>query len=129
MSAAVGKRGVDVAAADNVRLEQVVVAPDHSLRVQRCVDGEYRLERLDLEADQAARFLDQVLVGMGEEKDRLLGVIDALVGEIGLVVEDQGDDIPSGDVGGGDDRDLVPGDARLVDDVAKDAARRPGCAR
>ena len=55
---------------------------------------------------------------MREQQDRLLGVIDALVGEVGLVVGDERDGVLAGDVAGGDDRDLVPGDAGAEADAA-----------
>ena len=75
-------------------------------------------------ADAAARLFEQVPIGVGEEDDRLFGMVDGLVGEVGLIVDDQRDDVRAGDVGGGDDDELVPGDARLEVDVADDAARR-----
>ena len=67
------------------------------------------------------------MIGVREQHDRLFGMIDDVVGEIGLVVEDQRDAFVPGNVGGGDDDELVPGDVGLEVDVADDAARRPGC--
>src|SRR6185295_634766 len=46
-------------------------------------------KRIDDDPDQAARLLEQVAIGMGKEEDGLLGVIDGLRGEIGLIVGDQ----------------------------------------
>ena len=57
-------------------------------------------------------------VGVGEEDDRLFGVVDDVAGEVGLIVDDQRDDVRARDVVGGDDGELVPGDARLEIDVA-----------
>src|SRR5258706_2575386 len=77
--------------------------------------------------DAAARFFDEVTIGVGDEHHRLLGVVDHVAREEGLIVENQRDVILAGNVGGGDDGELVPGNARLEDDVA-DAAATGGIA-
>ena len=59
---------------------------------------------------------------MGEQHDGLLGVVDDAVGEGGLVVVDEGDDVVR-DVLRRDDRDLVPGDALAEADAAEAPAR------
>ena len=61
---------------------------------------------------------------MGEEDDGFFGMVDGLAREVGLIVDDQRDDVRTGNVGGRDDDELVPGHARLELDVADDAARR-----
>ena len=55
--------------------------------------------------------------------DRLFWMIDDVVREIGLVVEDQRDAVLAGNVGCGDDRELVPGNGRIEVD-AEDAPAR-----
>ncbi len=61
---------------------------------------------------------------MREQDDRLFGVVDDAVGEVGLVVEDERDAVGAGDVFRGDDDELVPRDAFVEDDVADAPARR-----
>ena len=60
---------------------------------------------------------------MGEQHDRLFGVIDDVVGQAGLVVQDERDAIGRGDVARGDDGELVPGKAALEADAANASAR------
>ena len=48
--------------------------------------------------DRAAGLLEQVLVRVREQHDRLLGVIDDVVGEARLIVEDQRDAVGAGNV-------------------------------
>ncbi len=50
------------------------------------------------------------LVGVGEEKDGLGGVVDEVGGEAGMVVGEVNDGVFAGDVGGGDDGELGPAD-------------------
>ena len=66
--------------------------------------------------------LERLPVGMREQHNRLLGVVDVCMGEVRLVVEDQRDDVAAGDVGRGDDREFIPGDAVAVADVSNGAA-------
>ena len=61
---------------------------------------------------------------MGEEDDRLFGMVDGLAREVWLIVDDERDHVRAGDVVGSDDDEFVPGHARLEIDVADDAARR-----
>ena len=77
-----------------------------------------------VDADPAAGLFEQVPVVVGEEDDRFFRVVDGLAREVGLIVDDQRDDVRAGNVGGGDDDELVPGHARLELDAADDAARR-----
>ncbi len=57
----------------------------------------------------AARFFEQVFVGMGQQHDWLFRVIDDFVGEIRLVVENQRDVVFAGNVFRRDDGEFVPG--------------------
>ena len=118
------ERRVDVARCDEVALEDVVRAPDHCAAVERLVDGEDGRQRIDVDADPAAGLFEQVPIGMGEEDDGFFRMVDGLAREVGLIVDDQRDDVRAGNVGGRDDDELVPGHARLELDAADDAARR-----
>ena len=61
---------------------------------------------------------------MRDQDDRLLRMRDLAIGKVRLIVEDQRDDIGAGNVVGGDDRELVPGNAAGIEDLADDAAGR-----
>ena len=121
-----GPRGVDVAAGDEVALEDVVLAPDDLAageRFDRVEDGGHRL---DVDGDVTPRLLEQQPIGVREEDDRLLGVIDPGVGEVRLIVGDQRDDVLAGNVAGANDGELVPRkrgiEANLADRAARDRA-------
>ena len=74
-----GPRRFHVAAGDEIRLEQVVLPPDRRGARQRVVYGEDRRQRLDVDPHAAARLFEQVAIGVGEENDRLFGMIDGPV--------------------------------------------------
>ena len=118
------ERRIDVASLDEIALEDVVGAPDHCAAFERLVDGEDGRQRIDGDADPAAGLFQQVPVVMGEEDDGFFRMVDGLAREVGLIVDDQRDDVRAGNVGGRDDDELVPGHARLELDAADDAARR-----
>ena len=59
-----------------------------------CTDGSGSIS-ID---DEAPGFLDECLVRMREQHDRLFGVIDDVVRQAGLVVEDERDAIGRRDV-------------------------------
>ena len=61
---------------------------------------------------------------MREQQDRLFGMVDAIVGEVGLIVEDERDAVAAGDVRRRDDGDRAPVDLGTVLDAADPAARR-----
>ena len=67
------------------------------------------------------RIIGARAIGVREQHDRLLGVIDDVGREVRLIVDDQLDEVVAGDVGGGDDDELVPGDGG----IERDAAMRP----
>ncbi len=60
-------------------------------------------------------------VGVREEEDRLVGVVDVGGGEAEVVFGEVDDAVFAGDVGGGDDGELVPGDGGVEVD-GEDAA-------
>ncbi len=55
-------------------------------------------------------FAQLVLVGMREQHDGFIAMIDLAVGEAGLIGEDELDVILPGNVGGGDDGEFSPVD-------------------
>jgi len=112
-----GERGFNVTARDRVRLEDVVRPPDDFPPRQRFVDGAHRGQRVDLDGDAAPAFLQHDRVRVREQDDRLLRVVHAIGRQIRLVVGDERDDVPAGDVGGGDDRELIPGEPGRKADV------------
>ena len=69
-----------------------------------------------------ARFFERVAVGVREKHDRLFGMVDAIGGQARLVVDDERDAIDAGNVSGGDDDEVGPGDARLELDALDEAA-------
>ena len=75
-----------------------------------------------MDRDPPARFLEQLPIGVRQQENWLLRVIDRGVGEIGLVVGDEEDGVLAGDVAGSDDGDVVPGDAVAEFDAANRAA-------
>ena len=80
-------------------------------------------QRIDVDRDGAPGLFDEELVGVGQQHDRLLGVVDDAVGQAGLVVHDEDDAIGRRHVTRGDDREFVPRNAVAKMDVA-DAATR-----
>ena len=58
--------------------------------------------------DGSYRRCQSVAVGVRKQQDRLFRVIDDAVGEAGLVIHDERDDIAAGNIFGGDDSELVP---------------------
>ena len=123
-----GGGGVHVALADPVLLEDVVGAPDDRGLRERVLDRHHRRQRLDVERHRRASPLEQGAVGVSEQDDRLLVVVDDAVGERRLVVVDEGDDVVR-DVGGGHDRDRVPGNALAEADAPQACPRTPAAHR
>ncbi len=66
-------------------------------------------------------------VGVGEEEDGLGDVVDVGRGEAGVVFGEVDDGVFAGDIGGGDDGELVPGDPGVEVDGC-DAAAGDGAA-
>ena len=52
-----------------------------------------------------------VAIGVRKQKDRLFGMIDHSIRQAGLIVDDERNQIAAGNVFGGDNGELVPGDA------------------
>jgi hypothetical protein len=79
------------------------------------------------DVDGGDGFVEDGAVGVGEEEDGLFGVVDVGDGEAGMVFGEVDDAVFAGDVGGGDDGELVPGDGGVEGD-AGDAAAGDGAA-
>jgi hypothetical protein len=92
-------------------------------RLQRALDREHPAERFDVERHGVAGLLEQRAVGVRQQDDRLLGMVDVSVGEVRLVVRDERDDVAPRHVSRGDDGDLIPGDGGIEVDLVEDAAR------
>ena len=90
-------------------------------------DREDRGQRFDIDGDSAARFFQEIAIGVRQQQDRLFGVLEKLLDQVGLIIDNQSDDVLAGDVLRGDDGELVPRDFRREGDVA-DAAARAGSA-
>jgi hypothetical protein len=118
-----GERRVDVALLHHVALEQVVGAPHDLAPRERVVDREHGRQRLDVEDDVPPRLVGARAIAMRDERDRLLAVVDDVTREERLIVEDQLDDVRPGDVGGGDDDELVPRDRGIERDRLDPPAR------
>ena len=100
---------VDISFINQKRLEDVVVAPDDLFLFDRISRVKTGGSSSIFDANVAARFFEQVLVRVGQQHDRLFRMIDDFVGEIRLIVEDQGDIVFAGDIFRGNDGEFVPG--------------------
>ena len=123
MMSAAAHRGIHIALFDEKRFEDIVLAPDDFFLRERILDRENRGQRLDFDAHRAARFFEQIFIGMREQDDGFLGMIYNAVGEAGLIVDDQRDAILVGNVFRGDDGEFIPRDAIAEMDAANPAAR------
>ncbi len=100
--------GIDVPFFHLDGLQDIVLAPDHFFSPQRVFESENRRQRLDVDPNGTPSFLQQVLVGVGQESDRFFRVVNDPVGQAGLVVEDQGHIVFSRNVFGGHDGEFLP---------------------
>ncbi len=64
-----------------------------------------------------SRFLDNIAIVMREQQDRLFRMIDYIVGEVGLIVDNQRDAVAARNVVGSDDGDFVPRDSGTIVDL------------
>ena len=90
-------------------------------------DGEDAGELLVGDVDGGDGGGEDGAVGVGEEEDGLVGVVDVGGGEAEVVFGEVDDAVFAGDVGGGDDGELVPGDGGVEVD-GEDAAAGDGAA-
>ena len=108
-------------------LEDVIVAPDDLLFRKCIIHIEDRRQRLDIECDGTARLFKKLLVRVRQQYHRLFCVVEHSFGKTGLIVGDERDAIPSRNIGGGDDRELIPGNIGSEVDFA-DATASDGTA-
>ena len=114
--------GIHIAFFQQKTLEQIVRAPDDQVLPLTLLDGEEGGSGSYSIFTAPSGFAQFVLVGMREEKNRLLAVIHLAVGEAGLIGNDELNDIFAGNVGSGDDRELAPVDAAIEGDGADEPA-------
>jgi hypothetical protein len=101
-----GERRLDVAAADLVALEDVVLSPDDRPRLERLIDREHCRLGLDVDDDVTACLFERLAIVMREQHDWFLGMIDAIVRQVRLVIENQRNPIAAGNIARGDDREI-----------------------
>ena len=111
-------RGIDVAAADQVVLEDVVAAPDDRAAVERVVHREDRWLGIDVDPHVPAGFFEHVAIRVRQQHHWLFRMVDAAVSQARLIVDDEGDAIDAGNVGGRDDDEVGPGNVRPELDAA-----------
>ena len=102
------ERLLDMTSRNDVALEDVVAAPDDRASLEGIVDREHRRLGLDIDSHVTAGLLEQLPVSVREEHHRLFEVIDAIPGEIRLVVEDQRDRVTPRNIRRSDDRRVPP---------------------
>ncbi len=107
---------VDVAAADDVALKDVVRAVEDLASREGILDREDGRKLLVFDADESEGLIGPRAAFVRDEGDGLQGVAHHAVGQERLVVLDQGDDV-RGDVPGGRHDALGPGEGGVEDDV------------
>ncbi len=110
-----------------VRLEGVVFAPDDLFVLLGVFDGVDGGQLFVGDVDGGYGGGEDGVVGVGEEEDGFGVVVDVGGGEAGVVFGEVDDGVFAGDVGGGDDGELVPGDGGVEGDGG-DAAAGDGAA-
>ena len=85
--------------------------PNTSRARQRLIHREDRRLWFEIDADVPPGFLEHVPIRVGQQHNRLFGVIDAIGGQARLIVDDEGNAIDAGNVSGRDDGQFVPGNA------------------
>ena len=125
-----GKCRVDVAARDDVLLEDVVGAPHDRSLFERFIDREDGRFGLDVDRDVTTRPLEHLTIGMSQQQHGLFRMIDAIARQARLVVEDQSDAVGAGNVARRDDDEFRPRDDRIegypFDESAWSAAANRG---
>ena len=111
-----------------VAFEDVVFAPDDELAALAFFDGVDGGCGLIADLDGRHRGCQGVPIGMRQQQDRLFRMIHHSIGQAGLVIHDERDDIAAGNIFGGDDGELVPGDAFTELDLFNRSAGNACCA-
>ena len=110
-----------------IRFEGVVFAPNDLLLLLGVFDGVDGGEHFVVDVDSGYGGGECGFVGVGEEEDGFGVVVDVSGGEAGVVFGEVDDGVFAGDIGGGDDGVLVPGNGGVEFDGG-DAAARDGAA-
>ena len=113
---------IDVALFKQEAFEEVVRTPDDWVAALTFLDGEDWWERIVFDAHSIYGLAQFVLVRMRQQKNRFVAVVHLAVGQAGLIGNDQLNDILAGDVVGGDDGELGPIDAAIIEDGADEAS-------
>ena len=119
-----GEAPVDVALVHEVRLENIVVAPDNLFFCNRLFERIDARKRLDIDAHQAARFFHQIAVGMRDQDDSFFAMRGDFVGEKRLVVKNQHNVVLPRHVFRSNNGEFIPRDAGLESDAANFSATR-----
>src|ERR1039458_1580594 len=122
-------RGVYFALFQQKALEKIVFAPDYYILAFALFNREDRWQRIAFDANSCDSFAKFLLIGVWQQNHRLIAVIYLLMSQAWLVREDQLDVVLSGNVCGGNNRELTPVDVLVKCDRADDAARNrtPDC--
>ena len=102
-------------------LHQVVL--DHFIRTQSFVNIVDRRERFVVNLDKRTGFLKQVFVGMSQQQNRLMHMIDRFRSQIWLIFDNEGNYVLARNVFGRDNREFAPRHAVLKSNFAYMAAR------
>ena len=116
----------EVAVRDVVLLEEVVLAVDLHPRRERVLDREHGVERLDLDAHGTQGGLGALGIGVRQQQDGLVRVLDLAHDQERLVLEDVGHAVLARDVPVIGDHHAVPVEGRVEFDAADEAARNLG---
>ncbi len=108
-------------------LALLAFAPDDLFLFLRVFDGVDGGEFFVGDVDGGYGGGEEGAVGVGEEEDGFFGVVDVGDGEAGVVFGEVDDGVFAGDVGGGDDGELLPGNGGVEVDGG-DAAAWDGAA-
>src|SRR6267143_6503327 len=103
--------------------ERVVSAPNDGGLLLALFQRMHRRQWLVFDGDGFDGLAKLVTVGVGQKQDGFFRVVHDFRGETGLVVEDQGDAILSGNISCGYDYKFVPENGRVVVDLLDFAAR------
>src|SRR5882672_6392748 len=116
-------RGIHVPFFHVLRLEDVVLARNGGALRERILSREDGWQRFNIDLYRAPSFREKIFGRVSQQYDRLFGVVDELVREARLIVRDRGNFIFAGNIFGGDDRELTPGDSAAIADAADASSR------
>ena len=118
-----GNRGVDITACHHIVLEDVVAAPHDRVTRERLIHREHGWLGINHDVYATPRFFDEMAIRVSQEHDRLFWMIDAIGRQAGLVVDDEGDSVDAGHVGGRHDDEVRPGNVGIEVDALDQPTR------